>query len=108
MVVRILKNFLAQSEVAFASKPKLPCVNTHRCKVQLVFGLEEKSLAPDLHYRGWLEGCGYDKKSQLRVGQGPIFRQLVLPMEIFQPPLEVKGLCGKGKDIKSHFSPMRV
>ncbi len=67
-----------------------------------MFGLEKKSLAPDLQDRGWLEGCGNDKKSQLRVGQGPIFSQLVLPMDIFQPPLEVQslGVVGKGKDNK--------
>lgn len=91
--------------LSFTSNSKLPCVNTQGCEVQLVFGLEKKSLASDFQDWGWLEGCGYDKKSQLRVGQGPIFHHFVLPIEIFQPPLEVQGLRGKGKDMKVILAP---
>lgn len=69
-----------------------PGVNAHRCKVQLVFGLEEKCLAPDFQDRGRLEGCSYDKESQLRMCHSAILCHLILAVEILQSTVEVQGL----------------
>lgn len=61
---------------------KSPGVDAHRCKVQFVFGLEDKCLATNFQDRGWLEGCGYDKQSQLRMHDSAIVCHFILSVKI--------------------------
>lgn len=66
-----------------------PGVDAQRREVQLVFGLEEESLAADFQYGGRLEGRGYDEQGQLGVSDGAVLGLLALPVEILQSSLEV-------------------
>lgn len=81
-----------------------PGVDAHGCKVQLVFGLEDKRLAPNFQDGGRLEGRSYDKQSQLRMHYSAILCHLVLPVKILQSTVEVQGLrCGNKTQPRSPF-----
>lgn len=57
-----------------------------------MFGLEDKCLATNFQDGGWLEGCGYDKQSQLRMHDSAVVCHFILAVKILQSTMEVQGL----------------